>query len=928
MLMILTCTGLLSFWSSSSAWSQVATDYAFSQSSGTYTPITGGTLVLVNIDDGNSTQNIGFTFNFCGNNFTQVVINSNGNVRLGSANPTAQYTPLSTATNTNALSLFGRDGRSVGGVRIETIGTAPNRICVIEYINFQFQWSTAGTVGNGQIRLYETTNVVEMMYGGTQTANGTSNTNQVGIRGALATAADFNNRTSTNDWNASTAGGANNSTMPWINTATLPASGLTFRWEIPSCSGTPNAGTASISASSGCASVPLTLSVTGQSGGTGITYQWQSGPTSAGPWTDIAGATSPTSSITAATGITFYRMRTLCSTSGLDNFTSNTISYDANLSGLCSCGTYSTNFASNAADTEISSVTVGSMTNNLNTCTVAASGPGSIAGRYSNFTTSVTGPSQIQGSTVSYNVIQNSCSGFNYDNVIQIYVDWDQNGTFDLSEMVAQSNAGFNQAPGFSGTFTVPLSALLGTTRMRIVCAETTLTGLNYAQSALFTWGETEDYCFTVLGAAPCAGTPAPGNTVASVTSGCSGTNTTLSFSTPVIGSGLTYQWQSASSSAGPWTNISGATSTTFSTTITANTWYQCVVTCTEPGGGSGTSTPTNVTLISDACVCNAYCVPSQSGSACITNVTFNTINNTTVCATPFYSFQSPSTTLIQGTTYPITISCNDFAIVSVWIDWNGNGTFEASEWYQPYTSATTGTINITVPVSSVSNPRMRIRSRLQFNVNGSGDACTFFGSGETEDYCLEVVAAADCAGTPDAGTATVSSSTGCANTVFNLNATGLSIGTGLTLQWQSSPNGSAPWTDVPGGTTANITTSAASTTFYRLRSNCSFSGQENFSNTVSYTVTGGICECGVYSANFPSSAFDTEISSVTVGSMTNNLNTCLVAASGPGSIAGRYSNFTSSVTGPSEIQGSTVSYNVIQSSCSASQFTNIFRYM
>jgi len=214
MLMILTCTGLLSFWSSSSAWSQVATDYAFSQSSGTYTPITGGTLVLVNIDDGNSTQNIGFTFNFCGNNFTQVVINSNGNVRLGSANPTAQYTPLSTATNTNALSLFGRDGRSVGGVRIETIGTAPNRICVIEYINFQFQWSTAGTVGNGQIRLYETTNVVEMMYGGTQTANGTSNTNQVGIRGALATAADFNNRTSTNDWNASTAGGANNSTMP------------------------------------------------------------------------------------------------------------------------------------------------------------------------------------------------------------------------------------------------------------------------------------------------------------------------------------------------------------------------------------------------------------------------------------------------------------------------------------------------------------------------------------------------------------------------------------------------------------------------------------------------------------------------------------------------------------------------------------------
>jgi hypothetical protein len=217
------------------SYSQSVSDYSFAQTNGTYTPITGGNLVLVNTDDGSSLQSIGFTFNFSGIDFTQVQVNSNGNVRLGNTAPTSQYNPLSIATNTNAISIFGKDGRSVGGVRVETIGTAPNRICVIEYINYQFQFNTSGTAGNGQIRLHETTNLVEIIYGGTQTANATSNSCQVGIRGNSGVAADFKNRTSVSDWNNSNAGSANDNTMPWINTATLPTSGLTFTWTPPSC---------------------------------------------------------------------------------------------------------------------------------------------------------------------------------------------------------------------------------------------------------------------------------------------------------------------------------------------------------------------------------------------------------------------------------------------------------------------------------------------------------------------------------------------------------------------------------------------------------------------------------------------------------------------------------------------------------------------
>jgi hypothetical protein len=64
---------------------------------------------------------------------------------------------------------------------------------------------------------------------------------------------------------------------------------------------------------------------------------------------------------------------------------------------------------------------------------------------------------------------------------------------------------------------------------------------------------------------------------------------------------------------------------------------------------------------------------------------------------------------------------------------------YEASEWYQVTTSSVANvatTISITVPGNATPGPTgMRIRSRGTGNPNGSGDACTDFFSGESEDY-------------------------------------------------------------------------------------------------------------------------------------------------------------------------------------------------
>jgi gliding motility-associated-like protein len=145
------------------------------------------------------------------------------------------------------------------------------------------------------------------------------------------------------------------------------------------------------------------------------------------------------------------------------------------------------------------------------------------------------------------------------------------------------------------------------------------------------------------------------------------------------------------------------------------------------------------------------YCAPSNAGYACITNVTFNTINNSSGCSSagaPNYTDYSTTvapTTITAGQTYTFSVNTPTnlytTSIVSVWIDWNRDGVFAASEWYQPYTSANTGSISITAPTNLVPGlTKMRVRSRGAGNPNGSGDGCTSLGSGETEDYAINLI--------------------------------------------------------------------------------------------------------------------------------------------------------------------------------------------
>jgi hypothetical protein len=79
------------------------------------------------------------------------------------------------------------------------------------------------------------------------------------------------------------------------------------------CSGTTVGGTAVASATSLCPGNTVALSTTGATVGTGLTWQWESAPAAAGPWTAIAGATSMSLTIAPPSGTTtYYRRKTTC----------------------------------------------------------------------------------------------------------------------------------------------------------------------------------------------------------------------------------------------------------------------------------------------------------------------------------------------------------------------------------------------------------------------------------------------------------------------------------------------------------------------------------------------------------------------------------------------------------------------------------------
>ncbi|MGA9995206.1 MAG: DUF4214 domain-containing protein [Pyrinomonadaceae bacterium] len=150
---------------------QAANNYAFATTtSGTFTNMSSGTTQLVAAaqdDTASTVTNIGFDFYLLGVRYTQFSASSNGYIRLGGVVSTTQYT-LGSAGIT-LISAYGSDlvTSTTGKVHYKVTGAAPNRVLTVEFLNETIIYDGAGATADGtyQVRLYESTGVVEFVYG-------------------------------------------------------------------------------------------------------------------------------------------------------------------------------------------------------------------------------------------------------------------------------------------------------------------------------------------------------------------------------------------------------------------------------------------------------------------------------------------------------------------------------------------------------------------------------------------------------------------------------------------------------------------------------------------------------------------------------------------------------------------------------------------
>lgn len=135
--------------------------------------------------------------------------------------------------------------------------------------------------------------------------------------------------------------------------------------------------------------------------------------------------------------------------------------------------------------------------NNSLVGTIGTAGPLSVAGSYSDFT--AFGPyNLVPGSVYTFSLSSSTSSPtFFYNNGLACYLDLNRNGVFtDAGELVYTSPTTISGPHTVSTTFTVPLSASLGTTRMRVISNEGLITGP--AMTTIY-YGEYEEYTINIM---------------------------------------------------------------------------------------------------------------------------------------------------------------------------------------------------------------------------------------------------------------------------------------------------------------------------------------------------------------------------------------------------------------------------------------------
>lgn len=584
-------------------------------------------------------------------------------------------------------------------------------------------------------------------------------------------------------------------TVRFTSDATVASSGISLNVAcVTPCTGTPNAGTTSISVSSGCANNSFTLSAVGVSVNSGIVYQWQTSPNGTSGWSNISGATNA-SLVTSTAVNSFYRLMSTCSNSSLYNY-SNVVSYT------------------------IENCIPATSNNSITSCSGSLYDNG---GSLLNYSENIDG----------YTTIYPSVAG----NKIQIDGTYSSESGYDYLYIYNGVGTGGTLLGQYSGSSSIP--------RFTSTDATGAITVRFSSDGSVNTSGVNLNYnCVT-----SCSGAPTPGNTISATTQACSGVNFNLSLQNSLLFSGLTYQWQ-LSTNGTVYSNISGAVNSTCSVNQSVATYYRCLVTCSN----SGLSNYSNPVFVSMSSIC--YCIPTTSNinasdivsKVSITNSIFNNVNQVSGynATTSYDLYYSPVIDIQRGSStnkLSITFGSDPNQWSAAWIDFNQNGTFESSENValaaSSSGSSSTVVYTFSVPVSAtLGQTRLRVRGASD-NAYTSSDACTTTSYGETEDYIVNIL--------PVYSLAISGPTTSCSSTDVQYVAGVHNFPGTPTYQWYYNSNMMAAsggantpyYSSFSGGTsqTLNVNTGTSSPILWSCVA--TYNGWTATSNTISLIVSG-----------------------------------------------------------------------------------------
>ena len=631
------------------------------------------------------------------------------------------------------------------------------------------------------------------------------------------------------------------------------------------CTGMPVAGLVRSSVAGACTGVSFNLIDSAATGGPAIGYQWQSSTDSTN-WTNLGGATS-SSYIATQNGPTYYRIVVTClntnmSANSAGVLVSAPVTPYAVYNGTLYTESFE-NWLSSCSTTELPGVSwkVNPFTGNNSwrrndqqasaawvNPTLGTYTPSSTVGTYSARFHSYQATTGTQG-IMDFYVNMSAAAGST--NIKFDYIN--TSGTDSLSVLIS-TNGGT--------TFT-----RLDSVGVRAAWSTKTIFTNATSATTVIRFVATSDFGVTDIGMdnlqlvnfSSCTGTPTAGTVFSSVSPACSGVNFTLSDTTVSQLSGVTYQWQSSSDSTN-WSPITGATATSYTTSITIPTYYRLVVTCTNSGAVAYTAglrinifVPTyavyNGTLYTESfenwvSTCTTTDLPSinwktvpssgdnswrrndQGANANWTSPTsgvYSPVSTVGSYSARFHTYYAPVGT--QGTMdfyvnmsaaagsstnlkfdYINTTGSDSLAVL---ISTNGGSTFTRLDSVGNRTTWSTKTINIT-SASATTVIRLQGYATVQFGTDVGVDN-------------FQLVNYPACTGTPTAGVVYSSANPVCSGVSFTIADTTVSQASGIAYQWQSSTDNTT-WMNITAATSTSYTTSQTVVTYYRLVTTCSSS--------------------------------------------------------------------------------------------------------